>query len=80
MGELKGGIKGVRYEWRLLKLHIGFSTVLLPSLISDSVLGHALISDSVLGHALAFGVPIGPVLMELNAPQFHTTSPGRLQG
>ncbi len=54
-------------EWRLLKLHIGLSTVLLSSLISDSVLGHA----------LAFGVPIGPVLMELNARQFHTTSPGR---
>ena len=62
-------IKGVRNEWRLLKLNIGFSTVLLSSLTVDSVLDHA----------PAFGVLIGPVLMELNALQFRTTSPGRLQ-
>jgi hypothetical protein len=62
-----GTIKGVRYEWRLLKLHFAFSTVLLSSLIVDSVSGHA----------LAFGVLIAPAAMEPNACQFHTTSPGR---
>lgn len=62
-------IKGVRYEWRLLKLHFGFSIVLLSFLIVGILLGHV----------PAFGVLIDPVLMELNALQFRTTLPGRLQ-
>ncbi len=55
------------HEWRLLKRHIASSTVLLLFLIADSVWGRA----------PTCGVLIGPVLMEPDVRQFHTTLPGR---
>ena len=38
-------------EWRFVKLHIVFSTVLLLSLIADNVLGHALVCGVLIGPA-----------------------------
>jgi len=54
-------------EWRLLKLHVGLSTVSLSFLIVGILSGYALF----------FVVLIAPVLMEPDVQQFHTALPGR---